>query len=143
MKNIIPLIAIILFTLLTQSCTTRKLLNVNNEFYSYYQNKSENQIIDRLGEPDRKQTVSTGEKIFIYESDRAIDRAFRNELRINNYSAPRGKRGYMEFRLSNNRVIYAETNVLRMGKVFSPGKTLGLTIPFIAVGVIAVAASSN
>lgn len=143
MKNIIPLIAIILLTLSTQSCTTRKLLNVNNEFYSYYQNKSENLIIDRLGEPDKKQTISSGERIFIYESDRAIDKAFHNELRINNYAAPRGKRGYMEFRFSNDRVIYAETNILRMGKVFSPGKTIGLVAPFILTGIIVLAASNN
>ena len=143
MKNIIPLIAIILLTLPTQSCTTRKLLNVNNDFYSYYYNKSEDQIIDTLGEPDRKQTISTGERIFIYESDRAIDKTFHNELRINNYAAPRGKKGYMEFRLSDNKVTYAETNVLRMGKVFSPRKTIGLAAPLAILGVIVIAASNN
>lgn len=137
------LIAIVLLTLSTQSCTTRKLLSVNNEFHAYYNNKSENHIIDILGEPDRKQSLQTGERIFIYESDRAIDKAFHKELNINNYAAPRGKKGYMEFRLSDNKVIYAETNVLRMGKVFSPGKTIGLAAPLAILGVIVIAASNN
>lgn len=144
MKNMLPLIIIILLALSSQSCTTTKHLNVNNEFYSYYKNKSENQIIDTLGEPDKKQRTSTGEKIFIYESDRSIYKAFNNQLRINNYVIQRGKNGYMEFRFSDsNRVTYAETNVLRKGKVFSPGKTIGLVTPLILTGIIVLAASNN
>lgn len=49
----------------------------------------------------------------------------------------------MEFRLSDNKIIYAETNVLHMGKVFSPGKTIGPAMPLAILGVVIVAASSN
>ena len=112
------------------SCKSTKEVSLQDDYNKKLKGKSYTEIIEMLGAPDKTVSDGNGGEILIYEAE-SKKNTTPTSLNISEHIKQTC------IYIGENKTCYkVKTDDTKKEKTYSPGKTAGLVLPLIALGVV-------